>query len=558
MGKGNRNSKYQEAYDMSGASSAKSVKANGKNKDMSSMWITLAIAVLVVGSLLLFVFSSTGIIDRSKNIASTDSYKVDGTMITYYESQLLNQAFNTYYQYYYQMTQDANTAYQYAQQYVASQSFRDGAVDLVKEVLILCEGAKAAGMTLDAEDDTIVEENLAQMGDIAATFGRGVMKSDIRKALELQLLANKYYEKFTEDAEAAVTADEMNAFIDENKANFYITNYLTAKLSVLSEDYADDKEGFAAAKALVDEYVAKFEAAKTVDEFNTLLIEYTVKSKFDELVATEIDSAIMPDQATLANYKKEIADGIVKLIVGGEEMTLGGGAEGTLEAAIATIKETLVSSCNSAVKSAAATQAYVDVESGEASAEAEWLTSADRKLGDTHKVSASDDVEYTYTVYMVENPLHINDEPSRNVGHILIEAPKASATEEEIATAKTKADEVLAEYLAGEKTEESFEELGWANTADSNVFYNNVVVGDMVEEFEAWLFDASRKEGDTGVVQTDFGFHVMLYCGEEILSEANAKAGVVSEKYSEYLKSNEGKVKINSRYVTEDTAEVAE
>ena len=554
MGKGNRNSKYQEAYDMSGAS-AKTVKTNGKKKDMTSFWTMFAIIVLVVGALLLFVFSSTGIVDRATNIASSDSYKVDGTMITYFESQLLNQAFNTYYQYYYQMTQNAETAYNYAQQYVASQSFRDGAVDIVKELLILCEGAKAAGMTLDADDVALVDENMAQIDNVSATFGKGVMKSDIRKSIELQVLANKYYEKFTEEAKAAVTAEDMSAFIEENKASFYITDYLTTKLSVLSEDYEGDKEGFAAAKALVDEYVAKFEAAKTVDEFKTFLIEYTVKSEFDGLAATEIDSAVMPDQATLANYRKEIADGIVKLIVGGEEMTLGGGAEGTLEKAIATIKETLVTSCNKAINAAEVTQAYVEADSADASEEAKRLTASDRKLGDTHKTSTSDDTEYTYTVYMVTAPLHINDELSRNVGHVLIEAREGTATEEEVAAAKTKADEVLAKYLAGDKTEESFEEIGWENTADSNVFYDNVVTGDMVEEFDAWLFDKARKVGDTGVVQTEFGFHVMLYRGEEAVSDANAKAGVVSEKYSDYLKANEGKVKINPKFVTEEAAE---
>lgn len=548
MGKNNKNSKYQEAYDMSGASAVKTVKG-GKKKDMTNFWITLVIGILVIGSVLLFVFSSTGVVERSKKLAYSDNYTVDGTVITYYESQLINQAFSTYYNYYYQMTQNAETAYNYAQQYVMGQDYRAGAVDLVKEVLILCEGAKAAGLTLDAEDKQLIEDNIAQIGDIKASFGAGVMKSDIRKALELQVLANKFHEKFVEDAEAAVTAEDMTAFMEENKENFYIADYLTAELSVLSEDYADDKEGFAAAKALVDEYAEKFGAAKTADEFKTLLIEYTVKSLFDGLAKTEIDSAIMPDQATLVNYKKEIADGIVKLIVNGEEMTLGGGEEGTLENAIATIKETLVEKCNTAVKNAFATQAYVSADNENYTDAAGWLISADRKAGDTNKISASDDTEYSYTVYMIEKPLYINDKISRNVGHILIAARDGEATEEEIAAAEKKANDVLAEYLAGEKTEESFEEIGWANTSDSNVFYDNVLAGDMVEEFDAWLFDEARKEGDTGVVKTQFGFHVMLYRGEEVISDANARNGVVSEKYSEYLKANEGKVTVHKDYV---------
>ena len=46
------------------------------------------------------------------------------------------------------------------------------------------------------------------------------------------------------------------------------------------------------------------------------------------------------------------------------------------------------------------------------------------------------------------------------VRHILIMARKATATEAEIAAAKTKAESMLAEYLAGDKTEESFRRAG--------------------------------------------------------------------------------------------------
>jgi hypothetical protein len=116
-----------------------------------------------------------------------------------------------------------------------------------------------------------------------------------------------------------------------------------------------------------------------------------------------------------------------------------------------------------------------------------------------------------------------------------------------MAEAEKKANDLLAEYLAGAKTEESFEELGWANTSDSNVFYDNVTPGYMVDSFNDWLFDEARKDGDTGVVKTEFGFHVMLYRGEETLSDANAKSGIVSERYSEFLKANEGKLVINEK-----------
>jgi len=36
----------------------------------------------------------------------------------------------------------------------------------------------------------------------------------------------------------------------------------------------------------------------------------------------------------------------------------------------------------------------------------------------------------------------------------------------------------------------------------------------MVEEFENWIYDEARKAGDTGVVKTDYGYHVMYFIGD--------------------------------------------
>lgn len=33
----------------------------------------------------------------------------------------------------------------------------------------------------------------------------------------------------------------------------------------------------------------------------------------------------------------------------------------------------------------------------------------------------------------------------------------------------------------------------------------------MVKAFENWCFDAARKAGDTGIVESDYGYHVMYF-----------------------------------------------
>jgi hypothetical protein len=39
----------------------------------------------------------------------------------------------------------------------------------------------------------------------------------------------------------------------------------------------------------------------------------------------------------------------------------------------------------------------------------------------------------------------------------------------------------------------------------------------------------------------------MLYRGEEPLADANARVGVVNEKYEAYIKANENKVTVNEK-----------
>ena len=35
----------------------------------------------------------------------------------------------------------------------------------------------------------------------------------------------------------------------------------------------------------------------------------------------------------------------------------------------------------------------------------------------------------------------------------------------------------------------------------------------MVNSFSAWCFDSSRKAGDTAIVKSDFGYHIMYFVG---------------------------------------------
>lgn len=135
-----------------------------------------------------------------------------------------------------------------------------------------------------------------------------------------------------------------------------------------------------------------------------------------------------------------------------------------------------------------------------------------------------------------------------DVRHILIcpeggttgEDGKTTYSDAEWTTAEKKAQDLLDRYLEGDKTEEFFGELAELYTEDpgskeNGGLYENVKTGDMVEEFDAWCFDDSRKVGDTGLVKTTYGYHVMFYSGDEALWIYKCREAVRDEKIGEFV-----------------------
>jgi len=138
--------------------------------------------------------------------------------------------------------------------------------------------------------------------------------------------------------------------------------------------------------------------------------------------------------------------------------------------------------------------------------------------------------------------------PSVAVRHILVkaEADETGAyTDEAKEAAKARAEEILKEWEDGDKTEESFAALAeqYSEDTGSNTnggLYANVLQGQMVEEFDAFCFDESRKSGDTGIVygeSTSYaGYHVMYFSGEgDPETNETGRNYIASEKMNTWL-----------------------
>ena len=106
-------------------------------------------------------------------------------------------------------------------------------------------------------------------------------------------------------------------------------------------------------------------------------------------------------------------------------------------------------------------------------------------------------------------------------------------TDEAWETCRQKAEKIYTQWQAGDKSEESFAQLAMDYSEDSNAstggLYEAVTVGQMVKDFENWCFDEVRQIGDHGLVKTQFGYHIMFFCGVEDAWFAQAKADMVDD-----------------------------
>lgn len=106
---------------------------------------------------------------------------------------------------------------------------------------------------------------------------------------------------------------------------------------------------------------------------------------------------------------------------------------------------------------------------------------------------------------------------------------------------RQKAEELLAQWEQGDKSEESFAELAKANSQDGSAsdggLYTGVSEGQMVEAFNDWCFDDVRQPGDYGIVKTEFGYHLMFFVGSTPVWKESARSDLSNARANELLNS---------------------
>lgn len=373
--------------------------------------------------------------------------------------------------------------------------FVDSALQSARSTYAVADEAKAQGYTLSEDGKAQVDSTIQTLGLYAsaygysnadaylrAMYGNGASAKTFREYLELSVLASEYNNFYEENLD--ITAEDIAQHDAENPGAYdgYRYNQYYLPVSSFEGDNAEALAEEAAASLTGDDVV-------TVEDFDAAIAALSINS----------DNPSAASSAVTAPY---------------------------LSAANSYLRDWL------ALEAAPGAKTYVPV-----------VTSYDDNGTPAEKVTS-----YYAAIFDGKDD---NKTQLVNVRHILVgfeggttENGTTTYSDEEKAAASAKAEEILAQWKSGEATEESFAALAMEHSTDGGSvenggLYENVFPGQMVPTFNDWCFDASRRSGDTAIVETDYGFHVMYFVGNADLN------------YREYLIRNEIADELVSKWYTD-------
>ena len=470
-------------------------------KDLGIKIFLIATVIIIIAAIGFNMITSSGLLLHSFKPMTSENYTVNAAMMNYFYKtsyySFVNQM-GDYLSYFGLDTSRPLDKQAYAEDMTWHDYFLDSTIAQVEEMLVLAESARAEGMELSAEEIATIDETMASISEtaaaynypsvssfLAAQYGAGMKEKDVRAAMELSTLASAYSQKISDGIE--ISEDEINTYFEENRESYTYVDLRQFSFAASETDTANaTEEEKAQIMATLKEKADALAACKTIEEFEAHLTEY-MKSNVPE----------------------------------GQEIT-----DENIADNIASTKYDMYSSR--------------DTEQGK------WAFEEGRQVGETFIVENTESM--AYFVYMMERTEYRDETLTRDVRHILFQ----SANHTDADGAKAKAEEILAEWEAGEKTEEAFAALAdkYSEDTGSNTnggLYEDVYEGDMVEEFDAWLFDEARKAGDVEIVETaDYGAHIMYYVGEgEPVWKLSVESALKDEKYTAAYEALAEKVTVN-------------
>jgi hypothetical protein len=167
----------------------------------------------------------------------------------------------------------------------------------------------------------------------------------------------------------------------------------------------------------------------------------------------------------------------------------------------------------------------------------DWLCDSTTEVNDI-KVFSDDG---SYTVYMLLSEPTKNETPTVNV-RLMYFNPYSYDD------AEAKAEEVYEDWNNSDKTEDYFEDLCMTYSSDSDLsinggLYSNITEGYFITDLDEWVYDDSRKAGDTEIFNLSRGSYILYYVGEGIETwradvDDTMRTADYSDVYNRYLEGN--------------------
>lgn len=504
----NEKSKAEQYRDERKARIAKSAKKNAHSmearntaKKVANKVISIVLCAVIVLGVVAFSLNYYGALQRVIKIGGVGSdQSVSIAEYEYYYMRAYNQVRYQaqYYQYYYQTSNGYDLSLTPEEQTQTTKDADGNEITWVEklhedtlEIIQLHKAyyneALKMGLKLTKADEAFIDKQIEDLRDEAKSAGSNSSSSNSENKVTYSL--NAYLRK--------VYGGSINErFLRKQlKIQVLAQKYLTERTNEIAKDY-DQKD--------IDAEYKKDTTAYDFVTFRAYTFKTTELTKEDK----ETDDALKARQAKANAEVKKNANDFYNAVTNDATFTAKAKELNKDTADYNVDKETKYSMLKSTAQSTFSEDA------------AKWLFDSSTKVGS--KKLFSDEENGKYIVVLALSKPH--QEQTVTARHILFQTKDQSSgndlSEEEIAKKKTQAEDVLKKFNEGDKTEDSFAALANEYNEDTGSssnggLYEHIYPGQMVTEFNDWVFDANRKAGDVELVETDYGYHIIYFVAKD-------------------------------------------
>lgn len=501
-------------------SAKKSQKKSEKSKAAAKivkMVVAIVLAVVVAGGIVWKVLDDTAAIKKNTTVFSLgNDIRVSEVEFTYYYSQYLNNIYSYAQQYaMYGMNigidptkspdeQNYGTDAD-GKEMLLSDYLKNETISALQTYKILYAEAIKAGYKLTDDEQKSIDDQVEELRNTAAenkyslnaylkaSYGKGINEKFLRKQLEMQNIVLRYQSDTSKKLIDSYSAADIKAVYDKDYSAY---NAVDARTLSFAIETLTAKDGETAEQLAARQKAA---AAKVKSEAEAALKACTSEKAF-------LEQAKKKNSST-ENYDAESATAL-----------------------------------NEAAKSTITSYVSEDA--------AKWAFDSARKAGDVKLFEVGSDGNVTSYVILYINKGSYAPMAS-NVRHILISftdnaSSSSEATDEQKKAAKASADKIYKEWQSGAKTEDSFAALAkekskdTGSAADGGLISGITSSANYVESFRNWATDSSRKVGDTGIVESEYGYHIMYYSGSDYAWKSAIRSAKASEDFEKQLDELEG------------------